>query len=138
MIQHLDSRAPRVFVFIFQHIDEILDRFRIVDFYDQIDHFVLHVEFRVPEHAAEHFHIERAIHLAERYQARRADKLALVGQLLLQRLGDPRGVETSQQVDDLDARDRVVAVDAQKQIINRGIVHDLADNPEQPYACTSL
>ena len=77
-------------------------------------------------------HVERPVHARERRQRGRADQLAVVLELLLHGLLHVRAIEAGQHLDDVQPRQRVLALDSRDQIVDRGLVGDLGDDLEQP------
>ena len=132
MIQHLDGGAPRVLVLVLQHLDEVLHRVRILGAHHDVDRAVLRL--RGPDRAAAGMTgptAMRAVHLRQRVERRLADHLVRIAQLRLDRRRDIRPVEARQDVDDVHARDRVLALDAAGQLGDRRLVRQLADDAEQ-------
>ena len=50
---------------------------------DDVDRLVLHLDFRIAQHAAKQGHVERPVHPGERREGGGANELAVVLELLL-------------------------------------------------------
>ena len=111
-VQHFDRRAPRGFLWILQDLEQVLDRVRITGLDDEIDGLALHVEFDVAQQWHDLADIDRAVHLRQCGQRGRAHQLARILQLALQCFAHLRHVEAAQHVDDVDARDLILALQA--------------------------
>ena len=84
--------------------------------------FVLHFDLGIPQHAAEQGHVERSIHARERRQRGGANELAVV----------------LEHVDDVQAGNRILALDSGDQIVQRGFVRNLGDDLEQSGALAGV
>ena len=130
-VQNLDRGAPRILVLVLEHFDQVLDGVRMIGLDHHVDGLVLHLDLCVAQHAGDQRHVERSVHARERRQGGGADQLVVVLELLLHRLLDRRGIEAGEDLDDVQARHRVLALDARDQIVDGGFVGDLADDLEQ-------
>ena len=130
-VEHFHRGAARVFVFVLEHRDQVLDGLRIVGADDDVDGLVLHVDFRVAQQHAHLFDLDRAVHLGERAQRGGTHQLVGVLELLLQRALDLGLREARQDVDDVQARDRVFAVQAADQLRQVVVGGELAEDAEQ-------
>src|SRR3954468_7204394 len=97
---------------------------------DDINRLVLNVDLRVLEQRTDPLDVDRAVHSLERGERGTANELVLVAQLRLQR-GLPFGrIKPREQVDYVDARNRVLAPDTSDQLRHSTRVRNLADDPE--------
>ena len=137
-VQYLDRSAAGVLVLILEHIDQVLDRFRMIGMHHEIDGFVLHVDLRIAQHAADQRHVERAVHAGQRRDRRGADQFVVVLELLLHRFLDLGHVEACEHLDDMQPRQRVLALDSRDQVVDRGFLGDFTDDFEEPGALGGL
>ncbi|MBV6418604.1 MAG: hypothetical protein CMLOHMNK_03512 [Steroidobacteraceae bacterium] len=131
LVQHLDGRAPCIFVLVLQHRHEEPDRIGLVRLDHDIDGLVLHVDFRVPQHLADPLHVDRAVHLVERRERRRAHQLVVVLELLLQCALHRWRIEAREDIEQVQPRNRILALQSPDQLRDRGRVGDLADDAKQ-------
>ena len=116
MVQHFHGGAARVLVLVLQHLDEVLDRVRVVGPDDDVDGVVLHFDLGIAQQLADALDVDRAVHRCRAVSA--AARISLFGslQLRLQRALHAAVVEARQDVDDVHARDRILALDAADQL----------------------
>jgi hypothetical protein len=89
------------------------------------------VDLRVTQQSAHALDVNRPVHALQRRERGAADQLIGILQQSLQRGLHLGGVEARQRVDDVHARDRILALHAPDQLRDRGLVGDLADDPKQ-------
>ena len=130
-VQYLDRRAPRVFILVLEHLDQVLDGLRVIGMYHEVDGLVLHFDLRVAKHAADQWHVERAVHARKRRQRRRADQFVVVLEQLLHGLLYFGEVEARQDLDDVQPCDRILPLDSCDQLVDRGFIGDLGDDLEE-------
>src|SRR5213082_2329689 len=75
--------------------------------------------------------VDGAVHPLHRREDRPADQLVGILEQALQCVLDFRAVEARERVDDVHARDRVLALQTPHQLGDRGLVGDLADEPKE-------
>ena len=131
LVQDFHRRAPRVLVLVLQDLDEIADRLRVVRLDDDVDRLVLNVDLGIFQQRADPLHVDLPVHSLQRRQGGATDQLVGILQQPLQRRLHLGGVESGQDVDDVDARDRIFAVNTAEQLRNRMIVGDLANDAEE-------
>ena len=87
----------------------------MVGAHHRVDGLLLRLDVRVAQHLAQQADVDVAVEARERGQRRLADELVRVLELRLQCLGHLRPVEARQDVDDVHARDRVLALEPADQ-----------------------
>ena len=137
-VQHLDRGAPGVLILVLEHLDQVFHGLGVIDLDDQVDGLVLHVDLRVAQHGADERHVERPVHARQPRERRGADQLAVVLELLLHGLLDLRQIEARQDVDDVQPRDGILALDPRDQVVDGGFIGDFADDLEQRGALGGL
>src|SRR5881392_2271495 len=131
LVQHLDRGTARVLVLVLEHLDQVADGFRVVGLDDHVDGPVENVDLRVPQQRAHALDINGPVHALQRRQRGSADQLVGILQQSLQRRLHLGGVEARQGVDDVHARNGVLALHAADQLGDRLLVGNLADDAEQ-------
>ncbi len=108
----------------------------MIGVHDDVDRFVLHLDFRISQHAAQGCHVERPVHPRQRRESGGADEFAVVLELPLQGLLHLGRIEACQNIDDMQPGDRVLTLDPGDQIVDGRFVGDLTDDLEQsaPFA----
>ncbi len=130
-VEHFDGGAARVLVFVLEHGDQVLDGLRIVGANHDVDGLVLHVDFRIAQQRAHLFDLDRAVHLGERAQGGGTHQLVGVLELLLQRALNLGLGEARQDVDDVQARHGIFAVQAADEFGQVVVGGELAQDAEQ-------
>src|SRR3954454_1287287 len=131
LVENLHGRTPGVLVLILQNLDQITNRVGMVGLDDDINRLVLNVDLRVLEQRTDPLNVDRTVHSLERGKRGTPNEFVRVSQLRLKRGLDFRRIEPREQVDDVDARNRVLTPDASDQLRHRTRVCNLADDPEE-------
>src|SRR5256886_62301 len=131
LVQHLDRGTARVLVLVLEHLDQVADGFRVVGLDDHVDGPVENVDLRVPQQRAHALDINGPVHALQRRQRGSADQLVGILQQSLKRRLHLGGVKARQGVDDVHARNGVLALHAADQLGDRLLVGNLADDAEQ-------
>ncbi len=130
LVQHLDRGAAGILVLVPQHGDQVPHRVRVVGAHDRVDRLLLRLDVRVAQDFAEQADVDVAFEAGQRVQHGLPHELVGVLQLPLQRRGDVALVEARQDVDDVRARDRVLALEAAQQFRDDARVGDFGDDAE--------
>ena len=104
---------------------------RVIDLDQKVDGLILHVDFRITQQLTDGFDVSRAAQTRQRGQGRTADHLVAVLQLFQQSLAYRRGVEAAEQVDDVQADQRIFALQAAAQFRHQFLSGHFADQTEQ-------
>ncbi len=131
LVQHFDGGTARVLVLVLQHLDQVADGFRVVGLDDHIDGPVENVDLRIPQQRGHALDIDGSVHALQRRQRGPTDQLVGIFQQSLQRGLHLGRVKARQGVDDVHARDGVLALHAADQFGKGLRVGDLADDAEQ-------
>ncbi len=129
-VQHLDCSAADIFILVAQHGDQVPHGVRVVGAHDRIDRLLLRLDVGVAQDFAEQADVDVALEAGQRVQHRLPHELVGVLQLPLQRHADVAPVEARQDVDDVRARDRVLALEATQQFRDDARVGDVGDDAE--------
>ena len=110
LVQHFHRRAARILILVLQNINEIAHRIGVIRLDDKVDRLVLHVDFRIAQQSTHALDVDRALGALQGREHGAAYELVRITQQGLQgRLHFAR-VEARKDVDDMDARDRILAV----------------------------
>ncbi len=131
MVQHLDGGAARVLVLVLQDLHQVLHRIRVVRAHDDVDRTVRDFEIRIAQELADGADLNRAVHLRERVERGLANHLVRVAKLRFDRGGNIRPVEAREDIDDVHSRNGVLSLDAARELRDRALVRELADDAKE-------
>jgi len=106
-------------------------RVRIIGPYQHVDRPVLDLDFRILKQLADAIDFNRAIDAGHRRERGSAHQLIGIAQLILHGPLDLGLIEAPEDIDQVQARHRVLAAQAPDQLRDRALIDGLLDDPEQ-------